>query len=146
MKIKNIELIATINVLSSCNNKKLPQKISYAITRNHMILEKEYQYYDKELKNIFSQYEKYFDKDNNGKNILNSNGIPKIKSEYKESNENEFLSKINELLNIEIDIDFYTIDEYCFNYDDGNGKYDVLSPIEIINLQRILCGVGMNEH
>ena len=58
MKIKNLELIVIINILSSFNDKKLPQKISYAITRNYMILEKEYQYYDKEIKKIFSQYEK----------------------------------------------------------------------------------------
>ena len=64
MKIKNLELIVIINILSSFNDKKLPQKISYAITRNYMILEKEYQYYDKEeqqllhLKELLSNGEK----------------------------------------------------------------------------------------
>ena len=42
-------------------------------------------------------------------------------------------------LNIEFDIDLFTISEECFNYDDTIGKYDVLSPSEIMFLQSFLC-------
>lgn len=139
MKIKNLELIVIINILSSFNDKKLPQKISYAITRNYMILEKEYQYYDKEIKKIFSQYEKYFELDNDNKPIVNTNGIPLIKDEYKDEVQGKYTSEINELLNIEIDVDLYSISVDCFEYDDADNKYDILTPMEIMNLQRIIC-------
>lgn len=139
MKVKNLELIAIINILSSFNDKKLPQKISYAITRNHMILEKEYQCYDKEIKKIFSQYERYFELDKDKKPILNANGIPLIKDEYKNEVQSKYASEINELLNIEIDINLYSISVDCFDYDDTDNKYDILTPMEIMNLQRIIC-------
>ena len=81
-------------------------------------------------------------KDKNGEIEMYSNGIPRLDDDTLEK---EMIHRINELLLIENDIDMHIIDEDCFNYDDCNGKYDVLSPIEIMNLQRILCGVGMNE-
>ena len=49
------------------------------------------------------------------------------------------MQKVNDLLNIEFDIDLFTISEECFNYDDTIGKYDVLSPSEIMFLQSFLC-------
>ena len=66
---------------------------------------------------------------------LNTNGIPMVKSEV----EKEYMQKVNDLLNIEFDIDLFTISEECFNYDDTIGKYDVLSPSEIMFLQSFLC-------
>ena len=66
---------------------------------------------------------------------LNSNGIPMVKKEV----EKEYLTKVNDLLNIEFEINLFKIDEECFNYDDTIGKYDVLSPSEIMFLQSFLC-------
>ena len=103
------------------------------------VLEKEYQYYDKEIKKIFSQYEKYFELDNDNKPIVNTNGIPLIKDEYKDEVQGKYTSEINELLNIESDVDLYSISVDCFEYDDADNKYDILTPMEIMNLQRIIC-------
>ena len=38
MKIKNTEVISMLNNLSKYKDTKLPQKISYAITKNNIIL------------------------------------------------------------------------------------------------------------
>lgn len=142
MKIKNTEVISMLNNLSKYKDTKLPQKISYAITKNNIILSKEYEYYESEINKIKELYSTHMFKDKNGEIEIYSNGIPRLDDDTLEK---EMIHRINELLLIENDIDMHIIDEDCFNYDDCNGKYDVLSPIEIMNLQRILCGVGMNE-
>ena len=142
MKIKNTEVISMLNNLSKYKDTKLPQKISYAITKNNIILSKEYEYYESEINKIKELYSTHMLKNKNGETEMYSNGIPRLDDDTLEK---EMIHRINELLLIENDIDMHIIDEDCFNYDDCNGKYDVLSPIEIMNLQRILCGVGMNE-
>ena len=142
MKIKNTEVISMLNNLSKYKDTKLPQKISYAITKNNIILSKEYEYYESEINKIKELYSTHMFKDKNGEIEMYSNGIPRLDDDTLEK---EMIHRINELLLIENDIDMHIIDEDCFNYDDCNGKYDVLSPIEIMNLQRILRGVGMNE-
>ena len=142
MKLKNTEVISMLNNLSKYKDTKLPQKISYAITKNNIILSKEYEYYESEINKIKELYSTHMFKDKNGEIEMYSNGIPRLDDDTLEK---EMIHRINELLLIENDIDMHIIDEDCFNYDDCNGKYDVLSPIEIMNLQRILCGVGMNE-
>ena len=131
-----------LNNLSKYKDTKLPQKISYAITKNNIILSKEYEYYESEINKIKELYSTHMFKDKNGEIEMYSNGIPRLDDDTLEK---EMIHRINELLLIENDIDMHIIDEDCFNYDDCNGKYDVLSPIEIMNLQRILRGVGMNE-
>ena len=135
MKIRNFELLTIANILGSFGNKKMPQKISYAITRCNMCLANELEYYNECLKNIISNYEPYIIKDNDGNPKLYPTGIPMVKKEY----EKDYDKDVTDLLNIEIEVDIYTIDENCFNYDDSNNKYDVLSPIEITQLQQILC-------
>lgn len=135
MKIKNSEIVSMLKVLSSFGNKKLPQKISYAITKNNIIISKEYKYYSEALEKIISNYSEYTEKDSNGNPLLQPSGLPKILEEYNDVFNNEVI----ELLNIETDVNLYIIDENCFDYDDAIGKYDVLSPIEIIQLQQVLC-------
>ena len=46
---------------------------------------------------------------------------------------------LNKAETTKFDIDLFTITEECFNYDDTIGKYDVLSPSEIMFLQSFLC-------
>ena len=41
MKYKNIEVVSIVNFLNSISEKKLPQKISYAIMRNTSNFQKE---------------------------------------------------------------------------------------------------------
>ena len=62
------------------------------------------------------------------------NGVPLVDSSISKEYENE----ISELLNIEIDIDPFYIEQNLFDYDDEN-KYDALSAADILMLQSILC-------
>lgn len=134
MKMTNYTLVNLVNALEAYRNKKLPQKISYAITRNVMLATSEYQIYEAQLNKIMEEHSDKMVKGKDGKLIINEIGIPEVEKAVKQ----EYLNAIADLLNIEIDVDIYTIDESVFDYEDSN-KYDVLSPNEIIELQSILC-------
>ena len=133
MKIKNGTLINMINVLNTCGKKKLPQKISYAITKNIINLSGNYECYSKSIQKIVSDYGDYILKDDDGKQMVNNVGLPMVD----DSHMADYISEINELLGIEIDVNLYTIDDSVFDYDDS--KYDVLTAQEILQLQTILC-------
>lgn len=133
MKMTNYTLVNLVNELGGYANKKLPQRISYAITRNIMLATKEYQVYEEQLNKIMEEYADNMIKED-GKLKVNEAGIPEVE----ESVRQEYYNTIADLLNIEIDVDIYMIDEGVFDYEDNN-RFDVLSPNDIIKLQSILC-------
>ena len=101
MRMRNIELIIISNNLEKYKDKKLPQKISYAITKNNMLIMQEQKIYIEEFNKIIKEYDKYIIKDTDGQMKLNTNGIPMVKAEV----EKEYMQKVNDLLNIEFDIE-----------------------------------------
>ena len=134
MILKNKDILNRVNVLNGYCTKRLPQRISYAITRNAMIFSGEIESYNKELKKILDNYKEYYVKDDKGEpQIDKTSGLPVIMPEHS----NDFMQEIMELLEIEIDVKPYFIDESLFDYDDE--KYDAMSAIDIINLQSVLC-------
>lgn len=134
MKIKNIDLINISNILASFNDYKLPQKISYAIVKNVKMLEKDVEIYNNMLTKILKAYEPYVLKDDNGEPKKTEIGIPAVDEEH----EDDLYNEINELLETEINVTFFSIPEEVFDYEESD-RYDVLSSKEIINLQNILC-------
>ena len=137
MKMKNQKVINTINLLDSFSEKKLPQKISYAIIKNILLLKNEYSIINTGLEKIFNQYKDYFIVNDNNELIRNRNGVPALSDENKKE---EMYTQLSELLNIEIEIPIYTISLDYFNYDDNN-IYDVLTPQDIMTLSSILCDI-----
>lgn len=135
MKMTNFTLVNLVNELEPFGNKRLPQKISYAITRTVILATREYQIYEAQLNKIMEEYSDYMLKDDSGSPKINDVGIPEVEDSVKK----EYFEKISDLLNLEIELDIYTIDESVFEYDDDNSKYDTLSPNEMIKLQSILC-------
>ena len=134
MILKNKDILNRVNVLNGYCTKRLPQRISYAITRNAKIFSDEIESYNKELKKILDNYKEYYVKDDKGEpQIDKTSGLPVIMPEHS----NDFMQEIMELLEIEIDVKPYFIDESLFDYDDE--KYDAMSAIDIINLQSVLC-------
>jgi len=134
MKITNAALVGFVSALDSFCDKKLPQKISYAITRNMMIAQKEYEIYEQQLKKIVRDFDKHIIKDKDGNTLFEKNGLPKIDDTEKEN----FAHEINDLMCVEIEIDLYQIDISVFDYED-NDRFDPLSPADIMILQSILC-------
>lgn len=129
------KLISTLNIFNKHKNSKLPQKLCYAITRNYLSLNKEYEVYRETLKKVMNSFESYFERDENGNPVVNGNGVPVISNDEVAK---EMDTQIVELLNTEIDIDIYTVEFDMFNYDD-KGIYDVLSMEDIIELSSVLC-------
>lgn len=134
MKIKNIDIINYENVLEYFGDKKLPQKISYAITKNMFIISKELEPYRVSLQKIIDAYQDYQIKNSNGEIENMSIGIPKVDKEH----ETNYLSEVNDLINIETNIELYHIGEDVFDYQDSE-RYDAMSAQDIITLQSVLC-------
>ena len=134
MILKNKDILTRVNILNGYCTKRFPQRISYAITRNIMIFSDEIESYNKELKKILDSYKEYYVKDDKGEpQIDKASGLPVIMPEHS----NDFMQEVMELLEIEIDVKPYFINESLFDYDDE--KYDTMSAIDIINLQSVLC-------
>lgn len=132
MKITNLELVTILNIFEKYQNKKFPYKITYAIMKNIALLKKEYQVYSETLESIVNQYKEDFVKENE-EIVLYEIGVPKVKEEFAE----EYLTEINKLLNIEINIDLYKISEECFDYQ--SERYDTLTVKETMELMDLLC-------
>ena len=99
-----------------------------------MIFSDEIESYNKQLKKILDSYKEYYVKDGKGEpQIDKMSGLPVIMPEHS----NDFMQEVMELLEIEIDVKPYFINESLFDYDDE--KYDTMSAIDIINLQSVLC-------
>lgn len=138
MKMTNLVMVNLMNTLQAYSTKKLPQKISFAITRNLIKISKEYEIYDTQLKKLFETYSDHIIKDEDGNDKTNTNGIPIVDDSVK----TEFNEQIKDLLNIEIDIEMYLVDPEIFNYDDKEGIYNAMSAQDIIVLQSVLCDMN----
>ena len=134
MKMSNYTMVNVLNTLNSFGNKKLPQKISYAITRNIMIFRKEYEFYEREFGKLLVKYDKDIEKDVDGNMVHNKDGVPVVNGEASK----DFYNELNELLMIELDISIYQISPEVFDYEDSE-RYDAMSASEIIQLQSIMC-------
>lgn len=135
MKYKNIEVVSIVNFLNSISEKKLPQKISYAIMRNTSNFQKECNYYEQALKKILESYKYFFVKNSDDELVMTSIGVPLVDNKHME----EYTEEIQELLNIEVEIQIYKIDSKDFDYEDPNGKYDVLTVKELLHLTNLFC-------
>lgn len=134
MKIKNASLISIVNTLQKYSNHKLPQKISYAIMRNLECLSKDSNAYTKSLNKIIDDFKNYYVIGEDGEPLIdNATLLPIIDEEHKE----DFKKEINDLLDIDIEIPLYTIEQSSFDYD--GEKYSPLSAAEIYELQNVLC-------
>ncbi len=134
MKLQNINLINYNTTLSKYADKRLPQKISYAITKNMIVISNELETYQQALKKILSNYEEYQVKNEKGEVENLPIGIPKVDEEHLQ----DYLGEINDLLNVETEVNLHTIPEEAFDYPD-NDRYDAMTATDILTLQQILC-------
>ena len=135
MQYKNIEVVSIVNFLNSISEKKLPQKISYAIMRNTSNFQKECNYYEQALKKILESYKDFFVKKSDDELVMTSIGVPLVDNKHMKEDTEE----IQELLDIEVEIQIYKIDSKDFDYEDPNGKYDVLTVKELLQLTTLFC-------
>lgn len=135
MKITNAALIGLVNMLQHYMDKKLPQKISYAIMRNFTVLSEEYQFYSKQYQKLIEEFKDKIERDDTGELKMDSSGFPVMNSI---EDRQEFSKPLQELLSIEIDVEQFTLDESDLDYEDSD-RYDLLSPADLYNLRLLLC-------
>ena len=140
MDFTNRDIVQMIDNLSAFRNRRLPQRISYAITRNLMILNDVYSSYEEELAKTLLSYEDDLVKDDNGEIFRFTSGIPAVK----DSISDDLNKELEELLGIVVSVNLHTIRFEEFDYSDGE-KYDALSPNELVTLQNILCKTDPGE-
>jgi len=100
MKITNREIQSKVQILQTITQRQLPVKASYAIAKNITTINRELKIFESEKMKIINEYA-----------LKDESGNPKIESNaYKiiEGKEEECNSKINELLDIEIEIEIRT--------------------------------------
>ena len=88
--------------------------------------------YSRQLNKIIDSYKEYQKKEN-GEPVMSPIGVPLVEDEYTE----EYMGEISALLNIEVNVSLYTIDESEFDYD--GERFDPLSASDIMKLAKILC-------
>lgn len=134
MKYRNIEVVQIVRFLDKISERKLPQKINYAIMKNLDSFQKENQFYEKSLNKIIESYKDFLVKDSEGNFVISDIGVPMVDKEHIEDYKNE----ISELINLEVDVKIYQVPESIFDYEDANGKYDAVSGSEILKFVKIL--------
>ena len=100
MKLSNEKIVNIINSIGGLSTKQLPVKASYAISKNILKLEKEIKTYNSEREKLL---DKYAEKDDEGKRVVNDTGNIIIDKQYVE----KWNKDIRELLDIEIEIDVH---------------------------------------
>ena len=122
MKLTNRRIVNDANFLGALNNKQLPIKVSYAISKNISKLESELKIYNKEREKIINKYCK---KDEEGKLVIDENNQYSIEDESIDICNKE----LNELLNIEVDINIHKFkldDLMCGNYEMSPGEISLI--------------------
>jgi hypothetical protein len=100
MKLSNEKILNDAVQLSKLSQKELPIKVSYAIAKNISKIESELKTYNKERDKLI---EKYSQKDEHGKTIIDENNRIKLKEEHLE----DWDKDIKELLAIENEVDIH---------------------------------------
>lgn len=110
MKLTNKKILNDIHMLNNLSNLELPVKVSYKIAKNIMNIEKELKVYNTQRQKLI---DKYCLKDANNQNVIDENNNFTIDNKYLD----KWNKKINELLDIEVDIEILTfkIDELMYD-------------------------------
>lgn len=128
-KLTLAEVNSLFPALSVLTKKKLPVRISYALSRNVERLKSEYELYEKGRLELVN---KYCEKDEQGQPIIEGNHF-----KFEGTNMQEFNNEFQEYLTTEIDFNVYKVDESeLFKLEDE--RYDVLTGEELGVLQFII--------
>lgn len=130
MKLTNKETVTMINTLEGMQDKILPRRLSYAISKNLERLKAAiYKPYDKERINIIRKYAVL---DENGNQKADVHG--RLIYTDREAYENE----MDELLEIENEFDMHTIGEELLDQCEKEEKYTDLAVKEYAAVMKML--------
>lgn len=129
MKMTVSEIQNRHSILITIGGLTLPRKISYAIAKNLVKLEKE-------LKIVLAQKEdianNYALKDEEDKFILSEDG--KNYTFESSDKKKEYISELEELLDTEIEVDIMTFDVSELDKCEESDRYNILTPVQEASL------------
>lgn len=129
MKMTVSEIQNRHSILITIGGLTLPRKISYAIAKNLVKLEKE-------LKIVLAQKEdianNYALKDEEDKFILSDDG--KNYTFESSDKKKEYISELEELLDTEIEVDIMTFDVSELDKCEDSDRYNILTPVQEASL------------
>ncbi|RZT02898.1 hypothetical protein [Cuneatibacter caecimuris] len=127
MKMKNIEVINTLQTLAALAEKRLPVKVSYAVARNISELQKISADIEKERQKLIQEYA-----------VLGDDGKPRTKKNedgqdaYELRDEAAYKEEYVQLLEAENDFEPHYISEA--ELESQSDRYDVLTVAEMMSL------------
>ncbi len=130
MKLTNSEAVTMINALNGMDDKVLPRKLSYAISKNLAHLYSEINKpYEKERLNIIRKYA-----------VLDGNGNQRMDENRRlvYTDREAFEDELQELLDVENEIELHCIDEELLDQCEKETKYSDLSVKEYAALMKML--------
>ena len=129
MKMTVSEIQNRHSILITIGGLTLPRKISYAIAKNLVKLEKE-------LKIVLAQKEdianNYALKDEEDKFVLSDDG--KNYTFESSDKKKEYISELEELLDTEIEVDIMTFDVSELDKCEDSDRYNILTPVQEASL------------
>ena len=125
IKLSNKKILDDANALSSLNNKQLPVKVSFAISKNIGKIESVLKIYNTEREKLLEKYSK---KDGEGKFIIENGNIT-----IQENRVEEWNKDIEDLLAIENEVEIHK-----FSIAEFNGKDYEISPAELTTIDYMI--------
>lgn len=119
MKLKLMDIRQAALTLHQIKDKSFPVKMSYALSKNMSVLWAEYDLIEKEREKICNRYA---DKDENGKPIINGNVYA-----MSADNDRKCNKEFEELLETEADVDVSMIPQSVLDACDQSDRYDILT-------------------
>ena len=128
MKISNERILNDAAALGSISNKELPVKVSYSIAKNINKIESELKIYSNEKQKLI---DKYSEKDDAGKTLIDAENKIKIQDEYLEN----WNRDIKELLAIENEVDIHK-----FHISELENSNCTMTPAELMLIDYMIEG------
>ena len=125
MKMKLAEVKNRHQALCMLGNKKLPVKLSYAISKNIMKLQEELEVIEKTRIKLVEQYA---EKDEDGNCKITEDGKYNVGE-----NEQKLNDEFVEFLNSDVDMDIQLVSESIVESLE-DARYDALTPAELISI------------
>lgn len=131
MKIKLSEIEPKILILQDIMKKKIPVKMSYAVSKSVKELIKEYETLMEQRTKLYSDAAQ---KDEDGNPVIVDSCYKFETDEDRDKANNSYM----ELLNTEVEIDLMSIDKEDLERCDTSDKYDALTGFEVMNIVDIV--------
>lgn len=134
MKMKLREVNKNLSILARMGGKTFPAKMSFAISRNFELLQRESERIEKERKRLC---ENYSEKDEEGNAVMIDSvidGQPTKEYKMTEEKRSAFEVEYNELMDEEIEVDIRKVKQEVIERCEEAERYDIPTVADIVGM------------